>query len=88
MSPCQHLLCSDWVHDFERSDACVVMCGMWHALVSSEWLHELGKHSSLLNAGRKEGEREAERCKHHLHTLGMSSFSSVQTGIERIHLQK
>lgn len=39
ISPCQHLLCSARVHDFECSDA----YGMWHALVSSEWLRALGK---------------------------------------------
>lgn len=50
MSPCQHLLWSAQVHDFDSTDG----YGMWQPLISSEWLHALGKHSFLLKAIRKE----------------------------------
>lgn len=81
MSPCQHLLWSAQVHGFE----CVDGYGMWQPLVSSEWLHALGKHSFLWRPSERNGEREGECCKHHLHIWEMSSSSSVQVGIERIH---
>lgn len=50
MSPCQHLLWSAQVHDFECTDG----YGMWQLLVASEWLCALGKHSFLLKAIRRE----------------------------------
>lgn len=63
MSACQHLLCSAQVPDFE----CSAVYGMWHSLVSSERLRALGKHTFLLNTGRKEGGKRGGCCKQRLH---------------------